>query len=179
MTESLTAFELLLQIDQRCRLLAADLPSQPARQDSWSGIGFRLGEHWYVAPMGEVSEVLHEPRLTPMPGVKPWVKGVANLRGRLLPMMDLCGFFGHELSTVRKQRRVLVVEHQEVFAGLLVDEVCGLQHFEQDSFEPLPVGERQGAKAEFVRGHFRRERDWRVFSLFALARSVSFMNVAI
>jgi twitching motility protein PilI len=114
-----------------------------------------------------------------MPGVKPWVKGVANLRGRLLPMMDLCGFFGHELSTVRKQRRVLVVEHQEVFAGLLVDEVCGLQHFEQDSFEPLPVGERQGAKAEFVRGHFRRERDWRVFSLFALARSVSFMNVAI
>ena len=82
MTESLTAFELLLQIDQRCRLLAADLPSQPTRQDSWSGIGFRLGEHWYVAPMGEVSEVLHEPRFTQLPGVKPWVKGVANLRGR-------------------------------------------------------------------------------------------------
>ena len=184
MSESLTAFELLLQIDQRCRELAADLPSQPIRQDRWSGIGFRLGEHWYVAPMGEVSEVLHEPRFTQLPGVKPWVKGVANLRGRLLPIMDLAGFFadqepGHEPSALRKQRRVLVVEHQEVFAGLLVDEVSGLQHFEQDSFEPLPVGERQGAKAEFVRGHFRRERDWRVFSLFALARSVSFMNVAL
>ena len=93
MTESLTAFELLLQIDQRCRLLAADLPSQPTRQDSWSGIGFRLGEHWYVAPMGEVSEVLHEPRFTQLPGVRPWVKGVANLRGRLLPIIDLSGFF--------------------------------------------------------------------------------------
>ncbi len=133
MSESLTAFELLLQIDRRCRLLAADLPSQPTRQDSWSGIGFRLGEHWYVAPMGEVSEVLHEPRFTQLPGVKSWVKGVANLRGRLLPIMDLCGFFGHELSAVRKQRRVLVVEHDEVFAGLLVDEVFGLQHFARDS----------------------------------------------
>ena len=96
MSQSLTAFELLLQIDRRCRLLGADLPSQPTHGDSWSGIGFRLGEHWYVAPMGEVSEVLHEPRYTHLPGVKPWVRGVANLRGRLLPLMDLCGFFGPE-----------------------------------------------------------------------------------
>ncbi|MGH8407313.1 MAG: chemotaxis protein CheW, partial [Pseudomonas sp.] len=77
MTESQTAFELLLDIDRRCRLLAADLPSQETRLLSWSGIGFRLGEHWYVAPMGEVAEVLHEPRCTLMPGVKPWIKGVA------------------------------------------------------------------------------------------------------
>lgn len=94
MTESQTAFELLLDIDRRCRLLAADLPSQEARLQRWSGIGFRLGPHWYVAPMGEVAEVLHEPRCTLMPGVKPWVKGVANLRGRLLPVMDLGGFLG-------------------------------------------------------------------------------------
>ena len=177
MTESLTAFELLLQIDQRCRLLAADLPSQPTRQDSWSGIGFRLGEAWYVAPMGEVSEVLHEPRFTQLPGVKPWVKGVANLRGRLLPMMDLCGFFGHELSTVRKQRRVLVVEHNEVFAGLMVDEVFGLQHFAQDSLEPVEA--LNGPIAPFIRGRFRREQHWQVFSPFALARSQSFMHVAL
>jgi len=179
MAESQTAFELLLEIDQRCRLLAADLPSQETRQHGWSGIGFRIGEHWYVAPMGEVSEVLHEPRFTQLPGVKPWVKGVANLRGRLLPIMDLCGFFGHELSPLRKQRRVLVVEHGDVFAGLMVDEVIGLQHFEQHSFEPLSISKRQGSKAEFVKGYFRREQNWRVFSLFALAKSPVFMSVAI
>ena len=177
MTESLTAFELLLQIDQRCRLLAADLPSQPTRQDSWSGIGFRLGEAWYVAPMGEVSEVLHEPRFTQLPGVKPWVKGVANLRGRLLPIMDLCGFFGHEVSAARKQRRVLVVEHNEVFAGLLVDEVVGLQHFAQDSLEP--VDHSSGPISAFIDGRFQREQSWQVFSPFALVRSQSFMHVAL
>ncbi|MHC8403154.1 chemotaxis protein CheW [Pseudomonas sp. MDT1-17] len=182
MTESLTAFELLLQIDQRCRLLAADLPSQPTRQDSWSGIGFRLGEHWYVAPMGEVSEVLHEPRFTQLPGVRSWVKGVANLRGRLLPIIDLCGFFsgnepGHELSAVRKQRRVLVVEHNDVFAGLMVDEVFGLQHFAQDSLEPVDT--LSGPIAPFIKGRFQREQNWQVFSPFALAQAQSFMHVAV
>ena len=177
MSESLTAFELLLQIDQRCRLLAADLPSQPTRQDSWSGIGFRLGEDWYVAPMGEVSEVLHEPRFTQLPGVKPWVKGVANLRGRLLPIMDLYGFFGHEVSAARKQRRVLVVEHDEVFAGLLVDEVFGLQHFAQDSLES--ADQWSGPMSAFVKGRFQREQTWQVFSPFALAQSQSFMHVAL
>ncbi|MDI3275464.1 chemotaxis protein CheW [Pseudomonas sp. MDT1-16] len=182
MTESLTAFELLLQIDQRCRVLAADLPSQPTRQDSWSGIGFRLGEHWYVAPMGEVSEVLHEPRFTQLPGVKPWVKGVANLRGRLLPIIELCGFFsgyelGHELSAVRRQRRVLVVEHNEVFAGLMVDEVFGLQHFAQNSLEPVET--LSGPIAPFIKGRFQREQSWQVFSPFALAQSQSFMHVAL
>jgi twitching motility protein PilI len=177
MNESLTAFDLLLQIDRRCRLLAADLPSQPTRQDSWSGIGFRLGEHWYVAPMGEVGEVLHEPRFTQVPGVKPWVKGVANLRGRLLPVMDLAGFFGHETSAARKQRRVLVVEHDEVFAGLLVDEVFGLQHFARDSLEPADT--LNSPISPFITGRFQREQTWQVFSLFALARSQGFMNVAL
>ncbi|MGE8065357.1 chemotaxis protein CheW [Pseudomonas sp. NPDC089569] len=178
MNQSLTAFELLLQIDQRCRLLAADLPSQPTGQDSWSGIGFRLGEYWYVAPMSEVSEVLHEPRLTQVPGVKSWVRGVANLRGRLLPVMDLCGFFGHELSAARRQRRVLVVEHQEVFAGLMVDEVFGLQHFAQGSLQPVPAEDVQGAMSAFVEGCYQREQTWRVFSPHALARSQGFMNIA-
>jgi twitching motility protein PilI len=80
---------------------------------------------------------------------------------------------------LRKQRRVLVVEHNDVFAGLLVDEVFGLQHFEQDSFEPISISKRQGSKAEFVKGYFRREQNWRVFSLFALAKSPVFMSVAI
>ena len=173
MSESLTAFELLLQIDQRCRLLAADLPSQPPRQDSWSGIGFRVGEHWYVAPMGEVGEVLHEPRFTQLPGVKPWVKGVANLRGRLLPVMDLGGFLGLELSRARKQRRVLVVEFNDLFVGLLVDEVVGMQHFPLDAWVASAA-----SSAPFIQGQFDGDPPWQVFSPFALAQAPGFMDVA-
>jgi len=179
MTESQTAFELLLDIDRRCRLLAADLPSQETQVQSWSGIGFRLGDHWYVAPMGEVAEVLHEPRCTLMPGVKPWVKGVANLRGRLLPVIDLCGFFGHELSILRKQRRVLVVEYQDVFVGLLVDEVVGMQHFAQELLVRAALTVDEAASAPFIQGQFNGEQMWQVFSPFALAQAPRFMDVAV
>ncbi len=177
--ESLTAFELLLDIDRRCRLLAADLPLQETRLQSWSGIGFRIAEQWFVAPMQEVAEVLQEPRLSRIPGVKPWVLGVANLRGRLLPVMDLCGYFGLAQSGLRKQRRVLVLDHQEVFAGLLVDEVAGLQHFPLRSLDLTVPSPLLAGAGPFVQGHFQRERCWGIFSPFALSQATGFLDVAL
>jgi twitching motility protein PilI len=78
---------------------------------------------------------------------------------------------------VRKQRRVLVVEHNDVFAGLMVDEVFGLQHFAQDSLEPVDT--LGGPIAPFIKGRFQREQTWQVFSPFALVQSQSFMHVAL
>lgn len=179
MAQSQTAFQLLLDIDQRCRSHAAGLPLQETRQQGWTGIGFRMGERFYVAPMGEVSEILHEPHVAALPGVKPWIKGVANLRGRLLPVMDLCAFFGLELSAQRKQRRVLVIDHQDVFAGLLVDEVLGVQHFNERSLMPETPGACEANVATFVRGQFLREQAWLVFSPGMLAQSPGFMEVAL
>ncbi|MFD2643888.1 chemotaxis protein CheW [Pseudomonas japonica] len=179
MGESLTAFELLLDIDRRCRLLAADLPLQETRLQTWSGIGFRLGEYCFVAPMGEVAEVLTAPRLSRIPGVKPWVAGVSNLRGQLLPVTDLSGFLGLEPCLARKQRRVLVVDHDELLTGLLVDEVLGLQHFALDGLELSPPAPLLGSAAPFIQGHFQREHCWGIFSPFALAQAPGFLDVAL
>jgi twitching motility protein PilI len=177
MSDDQTPFQLLLQIDQRCRRLAAGLPSQKEAIQMWSGIGFRMGEQLFVAPIGEIGEVLHEPRYTLLPGVKSWVKGVANVRGRLLPIMDLCAFFGGELSPLRKKRRVLIVDHQEIFAGLTVDEVFGMQHFPVSEFsEQLPALE--ASIQPFIHGVFNRERPWLVFSSHALAQDQGFLDVA-
>ena len=179
MPGSLTAFELLLEVDQRCRALAADLVPAQAQVDTWSGIGFRIGEHRFVAPMGEIAEILHEPRFTLLPGVKSWVKGVANLRGQLLPIMDLCGFFGVELTPLRKQRRVLVLEYKEVFVGLQVDEVVGMQHFAQGNLDSRLLTLPDPLFAPYVQGHFAAEHPWWVFSPFALARAPQFWAVAV
>lgn len=179
MAESRTAFELLLDIDRRCRLLAADLPLQESRLQTWSGIGFRLGEHCFVAPMGEIAEVLQAPRLSRIPGVKSWVTGVTNLRGRLLPVTDLCGFLGLEAGATRKQRRVLVLDHGELFTGLLVDEVLGLQHFALNSLELSPPTPLLGSATPFIQGHFQREHCWGIFSPFALAQAPDFLDVAL
>ena len=179
MPDSLTAFELLFEIDQRCRALAAGLAPVQVQAGSWSGIGFRMGEHRFVAPMGEIAEILHEPRFTLLPGVKPWVKGVANLRGQLLPIIDLCSFFGLEPSPLRKQRRVMVLEFKDVFVGLQVDEVLGMQHFAQADLDANAQVLPPALLAPYVKGHFTGENTWWVFSPFALAQASEFRAVAV
>lgn len=173
-----TPFQLLLGLDERYRNRAAALPAQQENREVWSGIGFRIGDNYFVAPMNEVGEVLPEPRFTLLPGVKRWVRGLANVRGRLLPVMDLCGFLGLSLADNRKSRRVMVVEHQGLFAGLTVDEVLGMQHFEVESFEQA-VGDIPDSVRPYVHGTFSRERDWVVFSPYILATDADFLDVMV
>jgi len=173
-------FTLLHQMEQRCLAFAAPLPSPQEVAQSWSGIGFRLGQRLYVAPMEEVAEILYQPPCTGLPGVKSWVKGVANLRGRLLPVLDLCGFLGLSRGSSRKQHRVLVVEQEETFVGLLVDEVFGMQHFLLDNFEEqaAELNSLEAKVRTFIYGVFRNEQSWFVFSPYALIADARFLQVA-
>ncbi len=169
-------FQLLLGLENRYRQQAASLPAQQDNREVWSGIGFRIGGQHYVAPMDEVGEVLPEPRFTQLPGVKAWVMGVANVRGRLLPVMDLGAFLGLQLSDSRKNRRVMVVERDGLFAGLTVDEVLGMQHFDVDCFDET-VGDIPDSIRPYVHGTFRRGQDWVVFSPHVLATDDEFLDV--
>lgn len=177
MSEAMTPFQRLCEIDRQCRQRGLSLPARRKVAAQWGGIGFRLRQHHCVVPMGELGEVLHEPRQTRLPGVREWVRGVANVRGRLLPIMDLGQLLGFAPVAAGPQRRVLVVEQDEVFAGLLVDEVFGMQHFAVSSFNAaLPALE--GPLQPLVQGVFRRERDWLVFSPHALVVRPAFLDVA-
>ncbi len=168
-------YQILAAMERSFVERSAALPSQQERVESWSGIGFRIGQYKYVAPMNEVAEVLHEPRYTLLPGLKNWVKGMANVRGILLPIIDLSDFLGEAEPASRKDKRVLVVEHQEVFAGLVVDAVLGMQHFSLDSFNEQ--AEDDSGLRNFVHGYFEREQLWPVFSPHSLAKDAGFMDV--
>jgi twitching motility protein PilI len=74
---------------------------------------------------------------------------------------------------------VLVLDHDDLFVGLLVDEVLGLQHFALDSLQLSPPQPLIRAAARFVQGHFPRERNWAIFSPFALAQAPGFLDVAL
>lgn len=98
-------------------------------QEDWLGIVFEVAGERMIAPMGEISEVLALPELTVMPLTKPWLLGVANVRGRLLPLTDLAQFLGVKSQERLKERKVLVMDKGEVFSGLLVDQVLGINRF--------------------------------------------------
>ena len=89
----------------------------------------------YLVAREETREVLAvPPGLTRVPGAKTWVKGIANVRGQLLPIIDLRQYLGSGVTPNTRNVRVIVVNHREVPAGLLVDEVLGFRRFSESEF---------------------------------------------
>jgi twitching motility protein PilI len=180
MSEQTQAFTTLLNVAINTRRTAKGLPAQIDVKPHWSGIGFVLFGRRFIAPMGEVSEMLDVPHYTQLPGVQGWIRGLANVRGRLLPMTDLAAYLGGRLEAPRRNRRVLVVETGDNYSGLIVDGVLGMQHFPVDSYVPEMVGIEYEAMVPYLQGSFREEngRDWAVFSPLLLVRDERFFQAA-
>ena len=170
-------FELLEQMDQLCQRMADAFPTDSKANEFWKGIGFVVGGETVVTPWDEVAEIQSLPNFTRVPGAKDWVKGVANVRGSLLPVMDLGSFMGFRSKSMRKQR-LLVIQHDGIYSGLIVDEILGamsFEQFEQMEYEPV-VNENL---KPFIRGGFtKQDTDWPVFSLHAVAESPDFRKVS-
>lgn len=171
-------FALLQSLEQRGRDHRAELPAQAEVRREWVGVGFRLGGRRLLAPLDEVAEILTCPPLVRVPNTKPWVKGVANVRGTLLPVMDLSGYLGRRLAAVTRLSRVIVVQHEGVSAGLLVDEVLGMRHFFEEERVSISA-DVDDALADYISGAFVREdEEWLVMSMRALAVHPQFLKVA-
>jgi twitching motility protein PilI len=171
--------ERLAQLERLCLQHACGLPQQEQNDEEWIGIGFRLGNLLLVAPLGEVSEILTPPSLSHVPRTKPWVCGIANVRGNLMPVMDLQGYLHDKPARLNRRSRILVVNHQGVYSGLVVDAVLGLRHFPDDQ----RCSELPGDDArihEYMAHGFRTEGEhWGVFSTHKLAETPQFLKAAV
>ena len=133
-------FAALIELERRCRAHAVGLPQREKAREIWAGILFHVGQMPLLGELSEISEVLEFPKdITPVPATRPWVRGVANNRGTLLPIFDLRGLL-FDAPTVRNAKnRVIVVRDAEVPFGLLVSDVTGIRHFDAAERQDTPV----------------------------------------
>ncbi len=153
---------------------------QGGQEVDWRGVVFEIGGQRLVAPLGEISEVLMMPEYTSMPLVQPWMLGIANVRGRLLPLTDLAKFL-HIPSRSRQlnQRKVIVIDHQSVFSGLLVDQVLGIEQFTRSQYRAEPI-DIDSPFAPYNHGKFlKNEQDWFIFMPSLLAQDLRYIDAAI
>ena len=122
-------FDVLLDLEKRTVEASIVSPVLDATEDEWIGIGFRIGESRLITSMSDVKEILDLPDVTSVPGVKSWVVGIANVRGSLLPIMDMKGFLLNEDLKQRRKGRVIVIDYKGFATGLVVDEIYGMRHF--------------------------------------------------
>ena len=172
-------FELLKELEKRSRNLAAGSAPETAAGREWVGVAFRMGGETFLVAREETREVLGYPAVvTRIPGAKSWVKGLANIRGQLMPMLDLRQFLGSGATTAGRNTRIVIVNHREIPAGLMVDEVLGFRRFAEPEFnaEPPPTVIRCDS---YLAGAFRRGGEvWPVLSLKSLVESQSFLQAA-
>jgi twitching motility protein PilI len=170
-------FALLLEMERRARGAARGVDGDEAGRE-WVGIAFRVERTVMLTPREDVREVLRVPAVTRVPGARPWVRGLANVRGQLLPLTDLRAWLRGTTGPAPRSARVLAVNHRRVPAGLIVDEVYGFRRFhesEQGSATATPFA----AIEELVTGSFTRDGEtWPVLSLRRLVESQRFLNAA-
>src|SRR5438874_10981627 len=171
--------ELLPELERRGRAVSAQVSQEGAAGKEWVGVALRMAGDLYLAAREETREVLGVPAsMTRVPGAKAWIKGLANVRGQLLPIIDLRLFLGSGMTPLTRNTRIVVVNHREIPAGLLVDEVLGFRRFAEGEFSgdaPPTV-----ARCErFLAGAFRRATEtWPVLTLRAILESSTFSEAA-
>lgn len=175
------SFKALSDLAKKSTKHSVGLPAQDEAIEYWNGIGFSLAGLQFVAAMGTVAELLHAPKYTIVPGVQSWVLGVSNIRGRLIPIIDLARYFGLGASAGRnRDKRVLVLEQGDYLSGLLVDSVQGMQHFESESFKTETQVQVPNSMLKFIDGAYQRNsEDWLVFDAKRLMNNDNFINVAL
>jgi chemotaxis signal transduction protein len=145
--------------------LHADLTAEPVEPlrtpdvaAATSHVVFRLAGRIMAIPLAAVSEIARPPRVTRLPHVPAWVLGIANLRGDIVSILDLEGFFSGKTGKSSHEQRMLALRPSgdEVRTAVLVDSVDGIQAFEDARVSRVTRG-YDAEVAPFARGLYQLE----------------------
>ncbi|HUO16485.1 MAG TPA: chemotaxis protein CheW [Verrucomicrobiae bacterium] len=107
-------------------------------------VGFQVGRETYGVPITSLHEIVRVPEITAVPDAPDYLEGVINLRGKIVSVMDLRKRFGEKQAAIKKQNRILVVEHAGRLAGLIVDAASEVLKIPSDAVEPPPAVFQEG-----------------------------------
>lgn len=112
---------------------------------------FVLGNEHYGVEIGAVNTIIRMQEVTAIPRTPDFVEGVTNLRGSIIPVIDLRRRFGLPTAEHTKASRIVVVEAADQIMGMIVDEVAETLRLPADAIEP-PSAVIASVDAEYLRG---------------------------
>ncbi len=114
---------------------------------------FSVAENEYAVAVAGVREILGLPERTEVPDMPTYVKGVINLRGRVVPLIDMGLRLGHQSESEYGERTcVIIIEVGRLLAGLIVDSVNEVMRIPEEDLEPAPRFSAEGGRSHrFIR----------------------------
>jgi len=113
-------------------------------------VSFTLGEEEYAVDILKVREIIRVPNITRVPRAPEFVEGVINLRGKVIPVIDLRKRFGLSAGDYTKGTRIIVLELERTI-GMVVDGVSQVLRLGAESVEPPPPIV-SGISSEYLKG---------------------------
>lgn len=107
-------------------------------EDSVQLVGFKLGDEEYAIDVLKIQEIIRLIEITAVPRMENFILGVINLRGKVIPVVDLRVRFELEKSDFDKKTRIIVVKFEKENIGFVVDEVTEVIRIDKGIVEPTP-----------------------------------------
>ncbi|HLQ00613.1 MAG TPA: chemotaxis protein CheW [Candidatus Limnocylindria bacterium] len=114
-------------------------------------VGFRIGDETYGVRISAVREIVRVPAITAVPNAPDYIEGVINLRGKIIPVMDLRKRFGIKNVEPNKKNRILVVELENKVLGLIVNSASEVLKIPPSDIE-MPNTMFQEGEVSYVTG---------------------------
>lgn len=126
--------------------------SQGIQEDTQHGryLTFALGDESFGIEISVVTEIVGVQPVTFIPEVPDYVKGVINLRGKIIPVIDVRARFGRESADYTDRTCIVVVDIQDICAGLIVDNVAEVITIDDADIVP-PPDYRTGAQNRYIK----------------------------
>ncbi len=115
-------------------------------------VGFYIGEDEYAVNINKVREISPMVDIRKVPKSPPFVEGVINLRGGIVPVIDLRKRFDLAVNENRMSTKILIVELNKNQVGMIVDNVSEVMRFYQDEIEKTPPMFSSSIDSQYIQG---------------------------
>ncbi|MEJ6951510.1 chemotaxis protein CheW [Natronospora cellulosivora (SeqCode)] len=114
---------------------------------------FQLADEEYAVDISTSKQIIKLSKVTPVPNTPQFVRGVINLRGQIVPVVDLRKRFN--ITGSNEKERIITVEVRDTLIGLVVDNINEVIWYEENEIEPAPNIEGE-INQEFLKGLIKR-----------------------
>ncbi|MCL7745124.1 chemotaxis protein CheW [Guyparkeria hydrothermalis] len=179
MSHSEDAFDYLDWLNVQVDAHAVGLPRNEDHVRTWQGILFAVDGRRMLVALDEVRAIVTPPRQVMLPGAKPWVVGLANLRGELTGVFDLARFWFDTASPASRHSVVFLAKHAQAASAFLVERSYGIRQVPYGEERPLSESTHHGDLAALAGFHqeVRLNDEWLpVLEFRSLLENDQFLN---
>ena len=127
------------------------METSAVREEVLQFVTFTLNNEEYAVDILSVQEINRIAEITKIPNSPPYVEGVVNLRGKVIPVINLRNKFGFEKKSIDDTSRIIIMDIRGITYGIIVDSVSEVLRVQSGTVEPTPPMSSD-ANSKFIKG---------------------------